>query len=399
MEKTKRIFYFIFNNKKCGKFTGERPIQIAKKITNKKLNYKIKEIEFYLDEIGGKNKRYGPYHGCKDKNTNKISVSIVKKNKIMKGGKEFNITHVNGRKEKYELSKFLKDFNQLEKPKFTTWEQHEKYYESKNSYRIDFLIYHLYEQIMEVYPKLQNSRKLQNISELPNLEKTHILALNLDDYCTSEFCSAGIYNYNNENPYFNKVNMRYIKYKNSPNHEIFSTFNGNDIISPDREIEFYSKEKYLFYLFRINNGFLKASTYLFVMLNTDDNNIEPIIIITAKGKDDFYNQIISFCQNIHRPDIQQDQKYVHIICFKLLNFLESHNITYFTELHDFFLKKKSEDQRRKTLNPIHFFEELSKNTEKYKECNEKRRLLTPCNEKCKTKCEELYPFKSMAINE
>jgi hypothetical protein len=41
-------------------------------------------MEFYLDEVAGKKKRYGPYQARKDKKTGKVVV--VKRRKLMKGG-------------------------------------------------------------------------------------------------------------------------------------------------------------------------------------------------------------------------------------------------------------------------------------------------------------------------
>lgn len=83
MEKSEKSFYVIIKNKKCGKFSGAGPIQVAKKVASKKLKAG-KEMEFYLDEAGGKNKRYGPYQARKDKKTGKVAV--VKGRKVMKGG-------------------------------------------------------------------------------------------------------------------------------------------------------------------------------------------------------------------------------------------------------------------------------------------------------------------------
>jgi hypothetical protein len=85
MNKSEKSFYIIIENKKCGKFSGESPIQVAKKVASKKLKSgKKMEITFHLDEVGGKKKRYGPYQGRKDKKTGKVVV--VKGGKIMKGG-------------------------------------------------------------------------------------------------------------------------------------------------------------------------------------------------------------------------------------------------------------------------------------------------------------------------
>lgn len=87
MEKSEKSFYVIIENKRCGKFSGVTPIQVAKKVASKKLKTSKKtEIIFYLDEVGGKKKRYGPYQMRKDKKTNKITVSVIKKMNIMKGG-------------------------------------------------------------------------------------------------------------------------------------------------------------------------------------------------------------------------------------------------------------------------------------------------------------------------
>ena len=83
MEKSEKSFYVIIENKKCGKFFGEGPIQVAKKVASKKLKAK-KEIEFYVDETGGKKKRYGPYQARKDKKTGQVSV--INGRKVMKGG-------------------------------------------------------------------------------------------------------------------------------------------------------------------------------------------------------------------------------------------------------------------------------------------------------------------------
>ena len=85
MEKSEKSFYVIIENKKCGKFSGKTPIQVAKKVASKKLKSEKKtEISFHLDEVGGKKKKYGPYHGRKDKKTGKVVV--FKGGKIMKGG-------------------------------------------------------------------------------------------------------------------------------------------------------------------------------------------------------------------------------------------------------------------------------------------------------------------------
>ena len=83
MNKSEKSFYVIIKNKKCGKFSGAGPIQVTKKVASKKLKAG-KEIEFYLDEVGGKKKRYGPYHGRKDKKTGQVVV--VNGRKVMKGG-------------------------------------------------------------------------------------------------------------------------------------------------------------------------------------------------------------------------------------------------------------------------------------------------------------------------
>jgi len=83
MEKSGKCYYVIIKNKKRWKFSGAGPIQVAKKVASKKLKAG-KEIEFYLDKVAGKKKRYGPYQARKDKKTGKISV--IKARKVMKGG-------------------------------------------------------------------------------------------------------------------------------------------------------------------------------------------------------------------------------------------------------------------------------------------------------------------------
>jgi hypothetical protein len=83
MDKSEKSYYAIIENKKRGKFYGTSPIQVAKKVASKKLK-SGKEIEFYLDEAGGKKKRYGPYQATKDKKSGKVAV--VKGKKVMKGG-------------------------------------------------------------------------------------------------------------------------------------------------------------------------------------------------------------------------------------------------------------------------------------------------------------------------
>ena len=83
MDKSEKSFYVIIKNKKCGKFSGAGPIQVAKKVASKKLK-SGKEMTFYLDEVCGKKKRYGPYQAQKDKKSGKVAV--VKSGKVMKGG-------------------------------------------------------------------------------------------------------------------------------------------------------------------------------------------------------------------------------------------------------------------------------------------------------------------------
>jgi hypothetical protein len=61
-----------------------------------------KEIEFYLDEVCGKKKRYGPYQATKDKKTGRVSV--VKGEKVMKGG-------VLSTSDRYTLKEIFKNFN------------------------------------------------------------------------------------------------------------------------------------------------------------------------------------------------------------------------------------------------------------------------------------------------
>lgn len=101
MDKSEKSFYVIIKNKKRGKFSGAGPIQVAKKVASKKLK-SGKEMEFYLDETGGKKKRYGPYQARKDKKSGKIAV--VNGRKVMKGG-------VLSTSDRYKLKEIFKNFN------------------------------------------------------------------------------------------------------------------------------------------------------------------------------------------------------------------------------------------------------------------------------------------------
>ena len=83
MNNSEKSYYAIIENKKRGKFYGAGPIEVAKKVASKKLK-SGKEMEFYLDEVGGKKKRLGPYQARKDKKTDKVA--IIKRGKVMKGG-------------------------------------------------------------------------------------------------------------------------------------------------------------------------------------------------------------------------------------------------------------------------------------------------------------------------
>jgi len=83
MDKSEKSYYAVIENKKRGKFSGAGPIQVAKKVASKKLKAG-KEMEFYLDEVAGKKKRFGPYQARKDKKSGKVAV--VKGRKVMKGG-------------------------------------------------------------------------------------------------------------------------------------------------------------------------------------------------------------------------------------------------------------------------------------------------------------------------
>ena len=105
MDKLEKSYYAVIGNKKRGKFSGAGPIQVAKKVASKKLKAG-KEMEFYLDEVSGKKKRFGPYQARKDKKSGKVAV--VKGRKVMKGGllsesdksklkKIFNILNNNGK--------------------------------------------------------------------------------------------------------------------------------------------------------------------------------------------------------------------------------------------------------------------------------------------------------------
>jgi len=102
MEKLEKSFYIIIENKKRGKFSGAGPIQVAKKVASKKLK-SGKEMEFYLDEVCGKTKRYGPYQARKDKNSGQVVV--VKGGKVMKGG-------LLSSSDIYNLREIFKNFNE-----------------------------------------------------------------------------------------------------------------------------------------------------------------------------------------------------------------------------------------------------------------------------------------------
>ena len=83
MDKSEKSYYAVIGNKKRGKFSGAGPIQVAKKVASKKLKAG-KEMEFYLDEVAGKKKRFGPYQARKDKKSGRVAV--VKGRKVMRGG-------------------------------------------------------------------------------------------------------------------------------------------------------------------------------------------------------------------------------------------------------------------------------------------------------------------------
>jgi len=101
MDKSEKSYYAVIENKKREKFYGASPIQVAKKVASKKLK-SGKEIEFYLDEVGGKKKRYGPYQARKDKKSGKIAV--VNGRKVMKGG-------VLSTSDRYKLKEIFNNFN------------------------------------------------------------------------------------------------------------------------------------------------------------------------------------------------------------------------------------------------------------------------------------------------
>jgi len=101
MNKLEKCYYAVIENKKRGKFSGAGPIQVAKKVASKKLKAG-KEMEFYLDEVAGKKKRYGPYQARKDKKSGKVAV--VKTRKVMKGG-------VLSTSDRYKLEEIFKNFN------------------------------------------------------------------------------------------------------------------------------------------------------------------------------------------------------------------------------------------------------------------------------------------------
>ena len=101
MNNSEKSYYAIIEDKKRGKFSGAGPIEVAKKVASKKLKAG-KEIEFYLDEVGGKTKRYGPYQARKDKKTDKVA--IIKRGKVMKGG-------VLSASDEVKLKQFFNNFN------------------------------------------------------------------------------------------------------------------------------------------------------------------------------------------------------------------------------------------------------------------------------------------------
>lgn len=101
MDKSEKSYYAVIGNKKRGKFSGAGPIQVAKKVASKKLKAG-KEMEFYLDEVAGKKKRFGPYQARKDKKSGKVAV--VKGRKVMKGG-------VLSESDREELKEIFNNFN------------------------------------------------------------------------------------------------------------------------------------------------------------------------------------------------------------------------------------------------------------------------------------------------
>ena len=104
MNKSEKYYYAIIKNKKRGKFSGACPIQVAKKVASKKLK-SGKEIEFYLDEVGGKKKRLGPYQARKDKKSGRVVV--VKGRKVMRGG-------VLSESDRVQLKEIFNNFNNNE---------------------------------------------------------------------------------------------------------------------------------------------------------------------------------------------------------------------------------------------------------------------------------------------
>ena len=440
-----RIFYLIIEEKNCGKFSGEKPIEVAKKIANKKLN-KITEIIYYLKEIGGKNKRYGPYHAHKDKNTNKITVSTLKKNNIMKGGYS-------------EINKQIMINNYF----FAINEPYDKQYNPLKKtiffFRIDLLIKIIYEKLQGFIISYPNN--LNGIPPLPDINNANILALDLNNYCTSSFCSAGVYNYNEAEPNFRGRNSRLLKYRdrditkngNSSGSliHIYQYFSGKDIskycdknktteFDQFRIDDFYTNGKYSHFLFIIDQGIGKQSIYLFVKIeiiqkgNKNSNNyfnfinkeinekydkekehdIDLEIIVYGIGKENFYNFLINNIKDyldikkyllIPIESIPQNKKesylkfqedynytkYYGTICFKLLNFLENTNNENFSKLHTFFINKKLSNQVRIQLKPEDFLEEIKLNKNRYNKCIKKNQS---CVGRC-YKCDKLFPFKNL----
>lgn len=418
-----RIFYLIIEEKNCGKFSGEKPIEVAKKIANKKLN-KITEIIYYLKEIGGKNKRYGPYYAHKDKNTNKITVSTLKKNNIMKGGYRERNKQIMINNYFFAINEpYDKQYDPLKKPIF---------------FRIDLLIKIIYEKLQRFIISYPNN--LNGIPPLPDINNANILALDLNNYCTSSFCSAGVYNYNEAEPNFRGRNFRLLKYKdrditkngNSSGSliHIYQYFSGKDIskycdknktteFDEFRIEDFNTNGKYSYFLFIIDQGIGKQSIYLFVKIEiiekgNKNSDIDLEIIVYGIGKENFYNFLINnikayldikkylllpielIPQNKKESYIKFQEgynytKYLGTICFKLLNFLENTNNKNFLKLHKFFFDRKIRNQVRIQLKPEDFLEEIKLNKNRYNKCIKEN---PPCVGRC-YKCDKLFPFKNL----
>jgi len=186
MDKSEKSFYVIIKNKKCGKFSGAGPIQVAKKVASKKLKAG-KEMEFYLDEAGGKKNRYGPYQATKDKKSGKVSV--VKGRKVMKGGllsssdrqiltSAFNNNNIIGR------SGFIKQVN------------------------VDIKIYFVAQSVLIFFKKTEEERERYTHAIFVDPNRTYVWILKKNDDTVVVFISFADFFLNQE--YLSELERNYI---------------------------------------------------------------------------------------------------------------------------------------------------------------------------------------------